>query len=92
MILADKRSAKCIGRAMQNVRQIKETKEVVVPLEQWEKLQKELTRLRKKVNKAKVLSAIKTAIIDVESDLKRSPGSRKIRKTADEFLAELNEQ
>ena len=77
---------------MQNIRQIKDTNEVIVPREQWEKLQKELTRLRKKVNKAKVLADIKTAIIEVEEDLKRSPGSRKITKTADEFLTELNEQ
>jgi len=53
------------------------------------KTQRELTRLRNKVKEAKILLDIRSSVISLEEDVKRSPRSRKIRKMADEFLAEL---
>jgi len=72
-----------------SVEVIKEKNSVLVPIKDWEKTQKELIRLRKQVNKAKVLRDIKEAILTIEQDLARNPRSRRIRKTADEFLAEF---
>lgn len=77
------------GEVMQNIELNKEKNAVLVPIKDWEKLQNELIRLRKKVNKAKILKEIKAAIIEVEEDLKRPPESRRVTVTADEFLAEL---
>lgn len=77
---------------MQNIQHIKEKNAVLVPLKDWEKMQKELVRLRKKVNKAKILSEIRTAIIEIEEDLKRPKELRRITMSADEFLAELKNE
>ena len=78
---------------MQDIEVIKEKNAVLVPIEKWEKVQKELSRLRKKVRKAKILNDIKAAVISIEDDLKRPAHKRKIKKTAYEFLDELlNEQ
>lgn len=74
---------------MQNIQHIKDKNAVLVPIKDWEKLQNELIRLRKKVNKAKILKEIKAAIIEIEEDLKRPPESRRVTMTADEFLTEL---
>jgi hypothetical protein len=78
---------------MPNIQHIKEKDAVLVPLKDWEKMQKELARLRKKVNKEKILRELRNTIIEIEEDIKRPEGERRICKTADEFLLELkNEQ
>ena len=41
---------------MENIQYLKEQDAVIVPIEHWEKLQKELSRLKKRVNKADVLN------------------------------------
>lgn len=77
------------SKAMRNIQVIKEKDAVLVPMKQWEKVQNELIRLRRKANKEKFLKELKASIIELEEDIKRPPSQRKIRKTADEFLAEL---
>ena len=74
---------------MENVQLIEGKNAVLVPLKKWERVQSELVRLRKKVNKAKVMDDIRVGIIEIEKDMRREPHLRKIRMTADEFLAEL---
>lgn len=74
---------------MRNIQHIKEKDAVLVPVKDWEKMQKELARLRRKVNKAKILNEIRTAIIEIEEDLKRPKDLRRITMSAEEFLAEL---
>lgn len=74
---------------MNNIQHIKDKNAVLVPIKDWEKMQSELIRLRKKVNKSKILKEIKAAIIEVEEDLKLPPELRRLTVTADEFLAEL---
>ena len=74
---------------MRNTQYIKDKDAVLVPAKDWDKMQKELIRLRKKVNKAKILSEIRTAIIEIEEDLKRPPALRRITMSAEEFLVEL---
>ncbi len=74
---------------MRNIVLNKEKDTVLVPVKDWEKMQRELVRLRKKVSKAKILNEIRTAIIEIEEDLKRPKESRRITMSADEFLAEL---
>lgn len=78
---------------MQNIQHIKDKNAVLVPVKDWEKMQKELVRLRKKVNKAKVLSELRTALIDLKNDLARDDYDPANEMSAEEFLAELrNEQ
>ena len=74
---------------MRNIQHIKDKDAVLVPVKDWEKMQKELARLRRKVNKAKILTEIRTAIIEIEEDLKRPKDLRRITMSAEEFLAEL---
>lgn len=74
---------------MSSIQHIKDKNAVLVPIKDWEKMQNELIRLRKKVNKAKILKEIRAAIIEVEEDLERPPELRRVTMTADEFLAEL---
>lgn len=77
---------------MQNIEHIKDKDAVLIPVKDWEKMQKELVRLRKKVNKAKILNEIRTAIIEIEEDLRRPKELRRITTSAEEFLAELKNE
>ena len=77
---------------MENIQLIEGKNAILVPTKQWERVQNELVRLRKKVNKAKVLDDIRTGIVEIEKDLRREPHLRKIRMSADEFLAELENE
>ena len=54
---------------MPNVEYLKDRNAVVVPVEQWEKLQNELVRLKKRVNKADVLTDFKKSLTELKSDL-----------------------
>ena len=78
---------------MNNIQHIKDKNAVLVPIKDWEKMQKELVRLRKKVNKTRVLSELRTSIIDLKNDLVRDDYDPANEMSAEEFLAELgNEQ
>ncbi len=72
---------------MQNIQHIKEKNAVLVPIKDWEKMQKELVRLRKKVGKAEILSDLKAAIVSIETDIKN--GVEPKGKDARKFIAEL---
>ncbi len=74
---------------MQNVRHIKDQgiDAVVIPAKEWEKIQRELVRLRKRANKERTLSELRETLIRIKTDIKdgRTPQGQ----DADEFIAEL---
>lgn len=72
---------------MENIQLIEGKNAVLVPLKKWERVQSELVRLRKKVNKAKVLSDLKTAIMSVETEIRN--GEKPKGTDAREFVKEL---
>lgn len=72
---------------MQNIQHIKEKNAVLVPVEDWEKMQKELVRLRKKVAKEKLLRELRTSIAAIETDIRS--GVKPKGRDAREFIAEL---
>ncbi len=74
---------------MQNIQHLKEKNAVLVPIKDWERMQKELIRLRKRAAKNELLNDLKQAIADIEADLKLPPDRRKKRMSADEFLREM---
>lgn len=75
---------------MPNIQHIKEKDAVLVPLKDWEKMQKELARLRKKVNKEKLLRELRNTIIEIETDIKNGVEPR--GRDAREFVAELMDE
>ncbi len=78
---------------MENIQYSKEQNAVIVPIEHWEKLQREISRLRKRVNKADVLSDFKKSLTDLKKDLQNENRDANCEVSADDFLAELkNEQ
>ena len=78
---------------MQNIEYLKDRNAVLVPVEQWEKLQSELVRLKKRVKKAKVLTDFKNSLSNLKTDLRDKKYDASSELSADEFIAELeNEQ
>ena len=78
---------------MENVQLIEGKNAVLVPIKKWERVQSELVRLRKKINKEKILSEIRNSLRDLERDLRDPNYDPANEMSADEFLAELrNEQ
>lgn len=76
---------------MNNIQHLKDKNAVLVPIKDWEKLQKELVRLRKRIKKAKILTEIRAAVAALEKDIKN--GAEPKGKDAREFVSELlNEQ
>lgn len=75
---------------MANTQIIKEKDQVIVSLRDWEKMQKELVRLRKKVDKNELLRELRSAIIEIETDIRsgRKPRGRDAR----EFVKELENE
>jgi hypothetical protein len=67
---------------MPEVQHIKEKNAVLVPIEDWEKVQKELIRLRKRVKKAEILEDIRAAILSMKKNEKKGVDAR-------EFVNEL---
>lgn len=88
MILAD--TYVRYGCFMQNIRQIEGKEAVVVPLKDWEKMQRDLIRLRKRLKKAEIIAGIKQAVIRIETDLKNENKTKgkDARKFVDELLNE----
>ncbi len=72
---------------MQNIQHIKDKNAVLVPVKDWEKMQKELVRLRKKVAKEKLLRELRASIITIENDIKN--GVEPKGRDARDFIAEL---
>lgn len=74
---------------MQNIRYIKDQGKdaVLIPAEDWEKMQKELVRLRKKVSKEKLLRELRDTIVCIETDIEN--GRKPKGQDAREFVAEL---
>lgn len=76
---------------MQNIEVIKEKNAVLVPMKRWEKMQKELTRLRKRAAKEEILNDLSTALADIQNDRKLAPAQRKKRQSADDFLRKFSD-
>ena len=74
---------------MENIQLIEGKNAVLVPIKKWERVQNELIQLRKRVNKAKVLSEIRNSLRDLEKDLRDPNYNPANEMSADEFLAEL---
>ena len=75
---------------MANVEIIKEKGQVVIPIKDWAKLQRELNRLRRKVSKNEFLNDLRSAIIDIETDIRN--GKKPRGQDAREFLKELENE
>lgn len=59
----------------------------MVPIKDWEKTQKELARLRKKVGEAEIMVEVKNSIISFEKNLRSGRPAK--GKDARKFVAEL---
>ncbi len=77
---------------MQNIQYLKDQDAVIVPLQYWEKLQNELLRLKKRVNKADILTDFKKSLTNLKKDLQNENADAKCEISADEFIAELKDE
>ncbi len=78
---------------MENIQYLKDQEAVLVPIQQWEKLQNELVRLKKRVKKAEVLAEFKNSLTTLKKDLHDEKYDANRELSADEFLTQLrNEQ
>ena len=76
---------------MQNIEYLKDQNAVLVPIGQWEKLQTELAKLKKRVKKADVLNEFKNSLTTLKQDLQTKDYDLQTEVSADEFLAELRD-
>ena len=74
---------------MQNIQYLKDQNAVLVPVEQWEKLQNELVRLKKRVRKAEVLNDLRTSLSNLKNDLRDQDFDANRELSADDFLTQL---
>lgn len=77
---------------MQNIQYLKDQNAVLVPLQQWEKLQDELAKLKKRVKKAEILTDLKTSLARLETDLRDENYDANREVSADEFLSQLKDE
>lgn len=70
-----------------SVQLIKDKNAVLVPLPEWEKTQKELIRLRKKVKENKTLTEIRDAVVSFEKKVRNGKTGKS--KDARSFASEL---
>ena len=77
---------------MQNIEYLKDRDAVLVPLEQWEKLQSELAKLKKRVKKAEILTDLKNSLVELKTDLRDENYDANREVSADEFLAQLKDE
>lgn len=77
---------------MPNIEYLKDQNAVLVPVEQWEKLQSELVRLKKRVNKADILNDFKKSLTELKSDLQNESYDATGETSADDFLARLKDE
>lgn len=76
-------------KPMRNIQIIKEKDAVLVPMKEWERVQSEIVRLRRKVKKAKILQDIRDNVLSLKADLNQPPHLRRFKMTAEELFAEL---
>ena len=77
---------------MQNIEYLKDQNAVLVPVEQWEKLQNELVKLKKRVKKADILNNFKTSLSNLKNDLSDENYNLKRELSADDFIAKLKDE
>jgi len=77
---------------MQNIQYLKDQNAVLVPVEQWEKLQNELVRLKKRVRKADILTECKTSLSNLKNDLRDKNFDANRELSADDFIAKLKDE
>ena len=77
---------------MQNIEYLKDQNAVLVPVEQWEKLQNELARLKKRLNKAHVLTDFKKSLSNLKTDLRDENYDAGNELSADEFITKLKDE
>ncbi len=77
---------------MQNIEYLKDQNAVLVPLEQWEKLQSQLVKLKKRVKKAEILTDFKNSLVELKADLRDENYDANREVSADEFLAQLKDE
>jgi len=77
---------------MQNIQYLKDQNAVLVPVEQWEKLQNELVKLKKRVKKADILNKFKTSLSNLKNDLSDENYNSKRELSADDFIAKLKDE
>ena len=77
---------------MQNIQYLKDQNAVLVPVEQWEKLQNELVKLKMRVKKAEVLTDFKTALSKLKTDLRDNDFDANRELSADDFIAKLKDE
>jgi hypothetical protein len=80
------------NKVMQNVEYLKDQNAVLVPVEQWEKLQNELVRLKKRVKKAEVLTDFKNSLSALKNDLRDENYDANRELAADDFIAKLEDE
>jgi hypothetical protein len=76
---------------MQNIQYLKDQDAVIVPIQYWKKLQNELLRLKKRVNKADILTDFKKSLTKLKKDLQNENYGANREISADDFLAQLKE-
>jgi conjugal transfer/entry exclusion protein len=77
---------------MQNIEYLKDQNAVLVPVEQWEKLQNELIKLKKRLRKAEVLTDFKKSLSELKSNLRDEKYDANSETSADDFLARLKDE
>ncbi len=77
---------------MQNIEYLKDQNAVLVPLEQWEKLQSELVKLKKRVKKSEVLTDLKKSLAELETDLRGENYDAGKELSADDLIAKLKDE
>lgn len=77
---------------MQNIQYLKDQNAVIVPLRDWEKLQNELARLKKRLNKADVLTDFKKSLTNLKKDLRDENYDANCEISADAFIAKLKDE
>jgi hypothetical protein len=79
-------------KVMQNIEYLKDQNAVLVPVEQWEKLQNELARLKKRLRKAEILTDFKNSFSKLKTDLRDEKYDAKRELAADDFIAKLKDE
>jgi predicted nucleic acid-binding Zn-ribbon protein len=77
---------------MQNIEYLKDRDAVLVPLEQWEKLQSELAKLKKRVKKSEILTDLKKSLAELETDLRDESYDAEKEISAADFIAKLKDE
>lgn len=77
---------------MQIIEYLKDKNAVLVPLEQWEKLQSELVKLKKRVKKSKVLTDLKKSLAELKTDLRDENYDTEKEISAADFIAKLKDE